>query len=55
MEFARSEEQDAIFDMAYGFGQDDIAPHALTWDRQGAIPKHLWPKVAELGLSLIHI
>ena len=22
-------EQDAIFDMAYGFGQDHIAPHAL--------------------------
>ena len=55
MEFARSEEQDAIFDMAYGFGQDHIAPHALTWDRQGAIPKHLWPKVAELGLAGIYV
>ena len=55
MEFARSEEQDAIFDMAFGFGQDHIAPHALTWDRQGAIPKHLWPKVAELGLAGIYV
>ena len=55
MEFARSEEQDAIFDMAYGFGQDHIAPHALTWDRQGAIPKHLWPEVAELGLAGIYV
>ena len=55
MEFARSEEQDAIYDMAYGFGQDHIAPHALTWDRQGAIPKHLWPKVAELGLAGIYV
>ena len=55
MEFARSEEQDAIFNMAYGFGQDHIAPHALTWDRQGAIPKHLWPKVAELGLAGIYV
>ena len=55
MEFARSEEQDAIFDMAYGFGQDHIAPHALTWERQGAIPKHLWPKVAELGLAGIYV
>ena len=55
MEFAQSEEQDAIFDMAYGFGQDHIAPHALTWDRQGAIPKHLWPKVAELGLAGIYV
>ena len=55
MEFARSEEQDAIFNMAYGFGQDHIAPHALTWDRQGEIPKHLWPKVAELGLAGIYV
>ena len=55
MDFARTEEQNAIFDMAYGFGQDHIAPHALTWDRQGAIPKDLWPKVAELGLAGIYV
>lgn len=55
MDFARSEEQTAIFDMAYGFGQDHIAPHALAWDKQGEIPKDLWPKVAELGLAGIYV
>ena len=55
MDFARSEEQTAIFDMAYGFGQDHIAPHALAWDKKGEIPKDLWPKVAELGLAGIYV
>ena len=55
MDFARSEEQTAIFDMAYGFGQDHIAPHALAWDKQGKIPKDLWPKLAKLGLAGIYV
>ena len=55
MDFARSEEQTAIFDMAYGFGQDHIAPHALAWDKQGEIPKDLWRKVAKLGLAGIYV
>ena len=31
MDFALSEEQTAIFDMAYAFGQEQIAPHARAW------------------------
>ena len=55
MDFALSEEQQAIFDMAYGFGQDEIAPHARDWEAQGTIPKELWPKVAALGLGGIYV
>ncbi len=55
MDFALSEEQQAIFDMAHAFGQDHIAPHARDWERQGTIPKALWPKVAELGLGGIYV
>lgn len=55
MDFALSEEQQAIFDMAYAFGQDEIAPHARDWERQGTIPKALWGKVAELGLGGIYV
>ncbi|MAM61184.1 acyl-CoA dehydrogenase family protein [Maritimibacter sp. UBA3975] len=55
MDFALSEEQEAIFDMALGFGQDNIAPHARDWEKQGTIPKELWPKVAELGLGGIYV
>jgi alkylation response protein AidB-like acyl-CoA dehydrogenase len=55
MDFALTEEQTAIFDMAHAFGQDMIAPHAQDWEKQGTIPKGLWPKVAELGLGGIYV
>ena len=46
MDFALSEEQSAIFDMAKAFGEEHIAPHAMAWEKTGTIPKDLWPKVA---------
>ena len=55
MDFALSEEQSAIFEMAHTFGQEHIAPYALDWDRQETIPKDLWPKVGELGLAGIYV
>ena len=55
MDFALSEEQSAIFEMAFAFGQDNIAPYALDWEKAGTIPKTLWPKVAELGLGGIYV
>ncbi len=55
MDFALSEEQQAIFDMAYAFGQDEIAPHAREWEAAGTIPKEIWRKLAELGLGGIYV
>ena len=55
MDFALSEEQSAIFDMARAFGADEIAPHAAEWERQGTIPRDLWPKLAELGLGGLYV
>lgn len=55
MDFALSEEQSAIFDMAYDFGQERIAPNAAQWERDGTIPKDLWPEVGALGLAGIYV
>lgn len=55
MDFALSEEQTAIFDMARAFGEDHIAPFARDWEAQGTIPKELWSKLAELGLGGIYV
>jgi alkylation response protein AidB-like acyl-CoA dehydrogenase len=55
MDFALSEEQDAIFDMARAFGEAEIAPHAQAWDKAGEIPKDLWPKLAELGFGGLYV
>ena len=55
MDFALSEEQTAIFDMAYAFGQDAIAPNARQWEKDETIPKDLWPSVGELGFGGLYV
>ncbi|MCR8549689.1 acyl-CoA dehydrogenase family protein [Salipiger sp. P9] len=55
MDFALSEEQVAIFDMAYGFGQERIAPFAAEWETAGTIPKELWKEAGALGLGGIYV
>ena len=51
MDFALTEEQQAIFDMARDFGAEHIAPHSRDWERAGTIPKDLWPRIAQLGFG----
>lgn len=55
MDFALTEEQSAIEDMAVAFGADHIAPHALAWEKQGTIPKELWSQLAELGFGGLYV
>jgi len=55
MDFALSEEQTAIFDMAFAFGQDNIAPFARQWEIDGTIPKTLWPQIGELGFGGLYV
>jgi alkylation response protein AidB-like acyl-CoA dehydrogenase len=55
MDFALSEESQAIFDMARDFGADHIAPHARDWEAAGTIPKALWGKLAELGFGGLYV
>lgn len=55
MDFALTPEQQAIFEMSYAFGQDQIAPHARAWEAAGTIPKALWPQLGALGLGGIYV
>ncbi len=55
MDFALSEEQTAIFDMARAFGEEHVAPHARAWEEAGTIPKALWPQVGELGFGGLYV
>ena len=55
MDFALSEEQTAIFDMARAFGEENIAPFARQWEADGTIPKDLWPRIAELGFGGLYV
>jgi alkylation response protein AidB-like acyl-CoA dehydrogenase len=55
MDFALSEEQQAIFDMARDFGAEHIAPFARQWEAEGTIPRDLWAKLAELGFGGLYV
>ncbi|GAA6207780.1 acyl-CoA dehydrogenase family protein [Cognatishimia sp. WU-CL00825] len=55
MDFAMTEEQTLIFDMAKSFGEEHIAPFAQQWESEGTIPKALWPKLAELGFGGLYV
>ncbi|MEM6464006.1 MAG: acyl-CoA dehydrogenase family protein [Pseudomonadota bacterium] len=55
MDFALTEEQSTIFEMAHDFGADKIGPHARTWEADGTIPKELWRSAAELGFGGLNV
>jgi len=55
MDFALTEEQTAIFDMARDWGVEHIAPFARDWDAAGEIPKALWPQIAALGFGGLYV
>jgi alkylation response protein AidB-like acyl-CoA dehydrogenase len=55
MDFALSEEQQAIFDMARAFGAEHIAPQAQAWEQAGTIPRALWTEAAALGFGGIYV
>lgn len=54
MDFALSEEQLAIQDMARRFAEDELAPHAAEWDEKKHFPVDVIRKTAELGLAGIY-
>ena len=55
MDFALSEEQQAIFDMARDFGAEHIAPFADEWDENAEMPREMLRAAAELGLAAIYV
>ncbi len=55
MDFALSEEQQAIFEMTSDFARERLAPHALDWDRDEYFPDDVVRSVAELGIGGIYV
>lgn len=55
MDFALSEEQQAIFDMARDFGAERIAPHAMQWEKDGTIPREVLEEAGSLGFAAIYV
>lgn len=54
MDFALTEEQEAIQEMSRRFAADELAPHAAEWDEKKYFPVDVIKKSAELGLAGIY-
>ena len=50
MNFDLNEEQSDIRDMVRRFTEQEIVPHAEEWDEHYSFPRHIYTKMAELGL-----
>ena len=51
MFFALTDEQREIRDIVRKFAQNEIAPHAESWDDESRFPEGLLPQLGELGLA----
>ncbi len=51
MDFALTEEQTAIFDMARAFAEDRLAPNAIEWDQTHTMPVDVLRETANLGMA----
>ncbi len=54
MDFALSQEQEAIQEMARRFAEDELAPNAAAWDEEKYFPVDVIKKTAALGLAGIY-
>jgi len=50
VDFAPTQEQQAIQALAREFAEQEIAPHAADWDREHRFPREVFAKLGELGL-----
>jgi alkylation response protein AidB-like acyl-CoA dehydrogenase len=54
-QFALTDDQLAIQDMARRFTADSITPHAAEWDKQHVFPRDTIKAAAELGFAAIYV
>lgn len=55
MDFSLSEEQGAIAEMARGFAEAELAPHAVEWDQTKYFPVDTLRRAAALGMGGIYV
>ncbi|MGA9956391.1 MAG: acyl-CoA dehydrogenase family protein, partial [Bradyrhizobium sp.] len=55
MQFALTEDQIAVRNMARDFAAEKIAPHAIRWDEEKHFPVDVMREAAKLGIGGIYI
>lgn len=55
LDFSFTVEQDYFRKMLKEFAKEELLPNYTRWDREGTMPRHLWKKLAELGVNGLRI
>ncbi|MFC7392951.1 acyl-CoA dehydrogenase family protein [Scopulibacillus cellulosilyticus] len=55
LDFSFTEEQEYFREILKKFAKKELLPHYTKWDREGKFPRHLWEKLAELGVNGLRI
>lgn len=55
LDFSFTAEQDYFRKMLKEFAKEELLPNYTRWDREGTMPRHLWKKLAELGVNGLRI
>lgn len=55
MDFALTDEQTAIFEMAKNFADEQLAPNAIEWDKNKTFPIEVIKQIANLGMAGIYV
>ena len=55
MDFALTDEQIAIEEMARAFAAEKLAPKAIEWDETGHFPEDVVRSVGDLGMAGIYV
>jgi alkylation response protein AidB-like acyl-CoA dehydrogenase len=55
VDFALTEEQQAIFDMARDFARERVALQAVAWEEAGAIPREALQEAGALGFAAMYV
>ncbi len=53
--FSFSEEQEYFRKMLKDFAREELLPNYTKWDREKVFPKHLWKKLAGLGVNGLRV
>lgn len=55
LNFSFSEEQEHFRKMLKEFAKEELQPNYTKWDRENTFPRHLWKKMADLGINGLRV
>jgi len=55
LNFSFTDEQEHFRKMLKEFAKEELLPNYMKWDREGTMPRHLWKRLGDLGVTGLRI